>query len=216
MSSIQDVELLEEKNKEFLGSDVQSVPSLDNDEVKPNARRLLRKVDRNIIPWVTALYLLSFLDRSNIGNARLDGLEKDLGMQGLQFNHAVAIFYPFYVLVEVPANIMLKRTRPSLMVTWGTITTLMGLVKSYHGLLIARVFLGIAEGGLFPGIAFYITLWYRREETGARMAIYFAAATAAGAFGGLLARGITEMAGLGGLNGWAWIFILEGILTVIF
>ncbi|KAG8711728.1 hypothetical protein FRC09_020444 [Ceratobasidium sp. 395] len=221
MSSIQDVELLEEKNKEFLGSDVQSVPSLDNDEVKPDARRLLRKVDRNIIPWVTALYLLSFLDRSNIGNARLDGLEKDLGMQGLQFNHAVAIFYPFYVLVEVPANIMLKRTRPSfwfafLMVTWGTITTLMGLVKSYHGLLIARVFLGIAEGGLFPGIAFYITLWYRREETGARMAIYFAAATAAGAFGGLLARGITEMAGLGGLKGWAWIFILEGILTVIF
>ncbi|KAG8701037.1 hypothetical protein FRC09_005594, partial [Ceratobasidium sp. 395] len=130
MSSIQDVELLEEKNKEFFGNDVQSVPSVDSDEVKPDARRLLRKLDRNIIPWVTALYLLSFLDRSNIGNARLDGLEKDLGMQGLQFNHAVAIFYPFYVLVEVPANIMLKRTRPSLwfaflMVTWGTITTLM-------------------------------------------------------------------------------------------
>ncbi|KAG9127620.1 hypothetical protein FRC07_011503 [Ceratobasidium sp. 392] len=220
MSSIQDVELLEEKGKELLENDSQFVPSLD-DEAKPDARRLLRKLDRNIIPWVTALYLLSFLDRSNIGNARLDGLEKDLGMQGLQFNHAVAIFYPFYVLVEVPANIMLKRTRPSfwfafLMVTWGTITTLMGLVKSYHGLLIARVFLGIAEGGLFPGIAFYITLWYRREETGARMAIYFAAATAAGAFGGLLARGITEMAGLGGLKGWAWIFILEGILTVVF
>ncbi|KAG9077223.1 hypothetical protein FRC06_009022, partial [Ceratobasidium sp. 370] len=220
MGSIQDVELFEEKGKEFLGNDIQLVPSSDHAS-RPDTRKLLRKLDRNIIPWVTALYLLSFLDRSNIGNARLDGLEKDLGMQGLQFNHAVAIFYPFYVLVEVPSNMMLKRTRPSfwfafLMVTWGTITTLMGLVKSYRGLLIARVFLGIAEGGLFPGIAFYITLWYRREETGARMAIYFAAATAAGAFGGLLARGITEMAGIGGLKGWAWIFILEGLLTVVF
>jgi MFS family permease len=77
----------------------------------------------------------------------------------------------------------------------------------------ARAALGIAEGGLFPGVTFYITMWYRRHECGFRMAIFFSAATAAGAFGGLLARGITEMNGLGGLDGWAWIFILEGLLT---
>ena len=79
----------------------------------------------------------------------------------------------------------------------------------------ARAALGIAEGGLFPGVTFYITMWYRRHECGFRMAIFFSAATAAGAFGGLLARGITEMDGLGGLDGWAWIFILEGLLTVV-
>lgn len=79
----------------------------------------------------------------------------------------------------------------------------------------ARAALGIAEGGLFPGVTFYITMWYRRHECGFRMAIFFSAATAAGAFGGLLARGITEMDGLGGLDGWAWIFILEGLLTFI-
>lgn len=187
----------------------------------PNHRALLRKLDYHILPWITMLFLLSFLDRANIGNARLAGLEIDLGLHGLQFNHALAIFYPFYILVEVPSNLMLKRTRPSLwfaflMTSWGTIMTLMSLVKSYHGLLVARAFLGLAEGGLAPGIAFYITRWYRREEMGIRMAIYFSAVTAAGAFGGLLARGITEMRGIGGLSGWAWIFILEGLTTVIF
>ena len=133
---------------------------------------------------------------------------------------------------------MMKRTRPALwipfiMVCWGICTTLMGeyltlvlrsrnpltrqtgLVKNYPGLMAARAALGIAEGGLFPGVTFYITMWYRRHECGFRMAIFFSAATAAGAFGGLLARGITEMDGLGGLDGWAWIFILEGLITFV-
>lgn len=91
----------------------------------------------------------------------------------------------------------------------------MGLVTSFSGLLVARMALGLAEGGLFPGVTFYITLWYRRHECGLRMAIFFSAATLAGAFGGLLARGISEMNGVGGKPGWAWIFILEGLLTLI-
>ena len=93
--------------------------------------------------------------------------------------------------------------------------TLMGIVKNFTGLLIARMALGLCEGGLFPGVTWYITLWYRRHECGLRMAIFFSAATLAGAFGGLLARGITEMRGVGGLPGWAWIFILEGLVTIL-
>lgn len=93
--------------------------------------------------------------------------------------------------------------------------TLMGLVKSFPGLLVARMALGFAEGGLFPGVTWYITLWYRRHECGFRMAIFFSAATLAGAFGGLLARGISELAGVGGRPGWAWIFILEGLATIV-
>lgn len=181
-------------------------------------KRLLRKMDVRLIPFLALLYLLSFLDRTNIGNARLVGLEKDLGMSGLDYNNALAVFFPFYVAAEVPSNMMMKRTRPALwipiiMVAWGICTTLMGLVESYVGLMVARAALGLAEGGLFPGVTFYITMWYRRHECGLRMAVFFSAATAAGAFGGLLARGIAEMDGVGGRNGWAWIFILEGILT---
>lgn len=118
-------------------------------------KRLLRKIDLRLIPFLALLYLLSFLDRTNIGNARLAGLEESLGMSGLQYNHALAIFFPFYVIVEVPSNMMMKRTRPALwipfiMVFWGITTTLMGLVDSYAGLMVARAALGIAEGGLFP------------------------------------------------------------------
>jgi len=180
--------------------------------------RLVRKIDLRLLPFLALLYLLSFLDRTNIGNARLAGLEKSLHMKGLDYNIALAIFFPFYVLAEIPSNMMMKRTRPALwipfiMVVWGICTTLLGVVKNYHGLLAARAALGLAEGGLFPGVTFYITMWYRRHECGLRLAIFFSAATCAGAFGGLLARGIIEMEGVGGLPGWAWIFILEGLLT---
>lgn len=91
----------------------------------------------------------------------------------------------------------------------------MGFVKNFTGLLIVRMALGLAEGGLFPGVTWYITLWYRRHECGLRMAIFFSAATLAGAFGGLLARGISQMDGIGGRPGWAWIFILEGLVTIV-
>lgn len=182
--------------------------------------RLLRKMDWNIVPFLSLLYLLSFLDRTNIGNARLAHLEKDLGMAGLDYNIALAVFFPTYVAAEIPSNIMMKRTSPSLwlciiMIGWGICMTLMGLVKNLTGLIIARMALGVCEGGLFPGVTWYITLWYRRHECGFRMAIFFSAATLAGAFGGLLARAISEMEGVGGKHGWSWIFILEGIVTVI-
>ncbi|KAK4226024.1 putative high-affinity nicotinic acid transporter [Podospora fimiseda] len=182
-------------------------------------KALIRKIDWALIPFLAFLYLLSFLDRTNIGNARLEHLEADLKLTGLKYNDALAIFFPFYVAAEVPSNMAMKRFRPSIwipsiMIAWGVCCTLMGIVHNYAGLMAVRAALGVAEGGLFPGITYYITMWYRRHECGFRMAIFFSAATAAGAFGGLLARGILEMAGVAGLNGWRWIFILEGILTV--
>jgi sugar phosphate permease len=195
------------------------------DEYEPTfdrarTRNLLRKMDVNIVPFLALLYLLSFLDRSNIGNARLVGLEKNLGMKGLDYNVALAVFFPFYVAAEIPSNIMMKRTSPSfwlfvIMFLWGVCMTAMGFVKNFTGLLIVRMALGLAEGGLFPGVTWYITLWYRRHECGLRMAIFFSAATLAGAFGGLLARGISQMDGIGGRPGWAWIFILEGLVTIV-
>jgi len=101
------------------------------------------------------------------------------------------------------------------MVAWGTTMTLMGLVTNYSGLIAARFFLGVTEAGLFPGVAYYITLWYRRHEAQYRLAMFFSAATVAGAFSGILAFGIEKMDGIAGLAGWSWIFILEGIATVI-
>ncbi|KAI0136841.1 major facilitator superfamily transporter [Xylariales sp. AK1849] len=186
-------------------------------------KKLIRKIDWVVIPFLALLYLLSFLDRTNIGNARLANLETSLGMDSsatsLEYNIALSVFFPWYVAAEIPSNLAMKRFRPSvwipcIMVAWAIICIAMGCVTNYAGLLVCRMALGLAEGGLFPGITYYITLWYRRHEVGLRMAIFFSAATGAGAFGGLLARGIMELDGVGGRGGWAWIFIIEGIITI--
>jgi MFS family permease len=196
----------------------------DNDFAFPvdyeERNRVLRKLDTRLLPFVSLLYLLSFLDRSNIGNAKVAGMAKDLHLVGLKYNIAAAMFFIPYCFAEVPSNILLKLVRPSrwipsIMVAWGLVMTLMCLVNSYRGLVIARVFLGLTEAGLFPGVTYYLSLWYPREKLALRVAIFFSAATVAGAFGGTLAYGIEKMEGIGGLHGWQWIFCLEGIVTVL-
>jgi len=124
-------------------------------------KRLMRKIDFTLIPFLALLYLLSFLDRTNIGNARLDTLEKDLHLskEKLQYNAALSIFFPFYVAAEIPSNMAMKRFRPSIwipsiMIAWAVCTTLLGVVHNYAGLMACRAALGIAEGGLFPGITY--------------------------------------------------------------
>ncbi|KAF2850267.1 MFS general substrate transporter [Plenodomus tracheiphilus IPT5] len=183
-------------------------------------KAILRKMDLRLIPMLALLYLLSFLDRGNIGNAKIEGLQEDLNMSGAQYNWCLTVFFFTYAAFEVPSNLLLKKLRPSIwlptiMVAWGVVMTLMGIVQNYHGLLTARIFLGVTEAGLFPGVAYYITMWYCRHEAQFRQALFFSAASIAGAFSGLLAFGIAHMDGVGGLEGWRWIFILEGLLTVV-
>lgn len=183
-------------------------------------KRILRKIDWHLLPFVSLLYLLSFLDRSNIGNAKVAGMAVDAQLTGLKYNTVAAVFFIPYALAEVPSNILLKLVRPSrwipsIMVAWGIVMTLMCLCNDYNDLVIARIFLGLTEAGLFPGVTFYLSLWYRPREVSSRIAIFFSAATVAGAFGGILAFGIERMEGIAGLHGWQWIFCLEGILTVI-
>ncbi|KAF8269774.1 MFS general substrate transporter [Lactarius quietus] len=183
-------------------------------------RKLVRKIDLYLIPWLSLLYLLSFLDRTSIGNAKLYGLEKSLHLTDKQYLLALTIFFFSYASFEVPSNIFLKRLRPSLwlsglMLLWGIMMTVQGLVHNYGGLFAMRWMLGMTEAGLFPGVAYYLSCWYKRSEYGLRTAIFFSAASVSGAFGGLLAAAISNMDGVGGKPGWAWIFILEGLATVI-
>ncbi|KAI9440614.1 MFS general substrate transporter [Lactarius indigo] len=183
-------------------------------------RKLVRKIDLHLIPWLSLLYLLSFLDRTSIGNAKLYGLEKSLHLTDKQYLFALTIFFFPYALFEVPSNIFLKRLRPSLwlsglMLLWGIMMTVQGLVHNYGGLLAMRSMLGMMEAGLFPGVTYYLSCWYKRSEYGIRAAIFFSAASVSGAFGGLLAAAISNMDGVGGKPAWAWIFILEGLATVV-
>lgn len=162
--------------------DAENTTSLSSEE---EYRHLLPKLDLSILPYLCLIALLSFLDRSNIGNAKIAGLPKDLHLKGVQFNVAVSVFFITYAFAEVPSNIILKIIRPSLwfpsiMVTWGTVTVLMCLVKDYRELVVARVFLGLTEAGLLPGLVYYLSLWYRRRDCALRIAIIFTAVTLAG------------------------------------
>lgn len=115
-------------------------------------KKILRKMDIRLIPMLALLYLLSFLDRGNIGNARIEGLTETLGLTGPQYNWCLTIFFFSYSAFEVPSNLILKKLRPSIwlpsiMVAWGIVMTLMGIVQNYSGLLAARFFLGVTEAG---------------------------------------------------------------------
>lgn len=173
-------------------------------------RKLVRKLDFMIIPPVMLTYLFSFLDRVNIGNARLYGLEEDLNMEGDQFQTAVSLLFVTYILSETPSNLVIKKFTPSrwlsfLTTTWGITATLTGITQSYGGLLACRLVLGALEGGLFPGLTIYLTLFYTRREIALRVGYLFVSAAISGSVGGLLAYGIGFMDGVAGQRGWRWI-----------
>ncbi|KAF8995232.1 MFS general substrate transporter [Cyathus striatus] len=183
-------------------------------------RKIWRKVDLKLIPIVRLLYFCSYLDRGNIGNARLQGLETQLNLVGNEFNIALTMYYITYCLSELPSNLVLKKLRPSrllpgITVMFGIITTFKLYEKRYHQLLVCRTLLGIAEAGIFPGIVYYLTLWYPRHKLQFRIGLFYGASSLSGALSGLLAYGIGFMSGVKGLLGWSWIFILEGIVTVL-
>ncbi|KAF9055247.1 MFS transporter [Hymenopellis radicata] len=183
-------------------------------------RKVLWKLDCHILPPLALLWLANFIDRSNIGNARIAGLEEDTHLTGNQFNIVLAVFYVTYLLVELPSNWVMKRMKPDrwiplLVCVWGFVTTMTCFVHSFGGLIAIRMCLGLCEGGLLPGIILYLSTIYKRHELQLRVGVFYASASLSGAFGGLLATAIIKMDGVGGLAGWRWIFVLEGIATVL-
>ncbi|OAL48742.1 major facilitator superfamily transporter [Pyrenochaeta sp. DS3sAY3a] len=182
--------------------------------------KLLRKIDLHVIPFLCIMYLLAFLDRVNIANANVFGLSVELKIVGNKYNNALVIFFVPYILFEIPSNIILKKMKPRIwlslcMFGFGLVTMVQGFVTNYAGLLTTRFFLGVFETGMFPGAFYLIGMWYRRSEAQKRYSFFFGSTTLAGAFGGLLASAIGKMDGMRGYRGWRWIFILEGLLTVL-
>lgn len=207
--------------------------TLTQEEYKRIERRACLKVDLLIVPLCLLLYLLSFLDRTNIGHANLEGttqpdgsiqnpgLSQDLGLTAHDYAVVLTVLYPPYIVLEIPSNLVLRRIGariwiPFLVVCWGIVSTLQGIVTSKAGLLVDRIFLGATEAGILPAIAVYLTFFYRPQEMQLRQTLFFTGAALAGAFSGLLAAAIRKMDNMPtGHAGWRWIFILEGIFTVL-
>ncbi|KDQ58537.1 hypothetical protein JAAARDRAFT_193095 [Jaapia argillacea MUCL 33604] len=186
-----------------------------NEEI---VKRAWRKVDFHIMPIAVLLYLASYIDRANIGNAKVLGMSKDLGLTPSQYNWSLSIFFIGYLLYETPSNIILKKVHPRwyipiLTVIWGIICSLVSLVHDSSQLLTIRFFLGVAEAGFLPGIIYWMGCWYPRPMQGRRFAVLYSAVSLTGAFGGLLATAIHSLNGKRGIAGWRWIFIVEGCIT---
>ncbi|KAL1752418.1 major facilitator superfamily domain-containing protein [Schizophyllum commune] len=194
-----------------------------NDEL---TKRVLWKLDLHVLPPLSLLWLANFIDRSNIGNARIAGLEADTHLKDTQFNVVLAAYFLIlmatrYILVELPSNWVMKKFKanrwlPFLVASWGVVTVLTSLAQNYGGLIAIRLAIGLCEGGILPGMVLYLSTLYKRHELQLRVGIFYSFAAIAGAFGGLLATAIMKMDGIGGLAGWRWIFILEGIVTILF
>lgn len=180
---------------------------------------MLAKMDIIILPIIGWVYLIAYLDRSNIGNAGSAGMIEDLGLTPSNYSAAVSLFYVTYILVETPCTVLFKKVQPATMLAvlvagWSLVGIFSGFVKKFAGLVVIRLLLGAIEGGLFPCLTLYLSTVYLREELAYRMSYLFASAALAGAIGGLLAYGILHMEGMHGLHGWQWLFILEGCISV--
>ncbi|PHH92085.1 hypothetical protein CDD83_9021 [Cordyceps sp. RAO-2017] len=182
-------------------------------------RRLRFKIDLCIIPTVSILYLFCFIDRANLGNAKIAGLDKDLGLKGYDYNSVISVFYISYILFEIPCNILCKWMGPGWFlpltaVLFGLTSLGTAFVRSLPQAMGVRFLLGVFEAGMMPGIAYYLSRWYRRAELAFRLSLYIVMAPLAGAFGGLLASAILSLEHFGGLRTWRMIFAIEGIITV--
>lgn len=166
------------------------------------------------------IYLLSYIDRSNAGNAKLFGALEDLGISGQQWNTALAVFFITYSAGGIPAMIALKRWGPKLwlpilLTSVGVVLVCSGLQHNMGGWTAFRIILGLVEAGIFPGCSFVLTAWYSPDELHSRMTLFYSGASLAGAFSGLLAYAIGQLDGTWGYHGWRFIYVIEGTLSVV-
>ncbi|MDE1180146.1 MFS transporter [Paraburkholderia sp.] len=182
--------------------------------------RIYRKVALRIVPFLFVCYVVSFLDRINIGFAQLQ-MKHDLGFSDAMYGLGAAVFYIGYVLCEVPSNMLLarfgaRRTFMRIMLLWGIASVGMMLVSKPAHFYALRFMLGVFEAGFFPGIVLYLTYWFPARRRAAVLSLFFAGVAVAGVLGGLVSGWIMrDMQGVLGMYGWQWMFVIEGAPAIV-
>jgi len=178
----------------------------------------IRKVQIRLIPFLFLLYVVAMIDRINIGFAALT-MNKDLGLSSQQFSIAAGIFFIGYFLFEVPSNLILHKIGARvwigrILLTWGLVASLTGLVQSAHQLYAARIVLGFAEAGYYPGIVLYLTYWFRQREQARMLALFLTGFAVNSIVGSLVSGFILQHVHWLGVGSWRWLFILEGLPAI--
>ncbi len=182
--------------------------------------RAYRRVTLRLIPFLFLCYVVAYLDRVNVGFAKLQMLQ-DLGMSETAYGLGAGIFFIGYFLFEVPSNLILHRTGARvwisrIMITWGLLSAATMFVTSVNTFYGVRFLLGIAEAGFFPGIILYLTQWYPASRRARILALFMTAVAISGVIGGPVSGWIlTSMAGVNGWAGWQWLFLLEGLPSLL-
>jgi sugar phosphate permease len=180
--------------------------------------KTIHKLRIHIIPYLFVLYVVAFLDRINIGFAALT-MNKELGIKSQQFGLLAGIFFLGYSLFEVPSNLALHKIGARIwiariLITWGTVAMLTGLVRSVPQLYLARSLLGVAEAGFFPGIILYLTYWFRQREQAQSIALFMTALPVTSVLGAPISGFILDHVHWLGVSSWRWLLILEGIPAI--
>ncbi|KAI8888239.1 MFS general substrate transporter [Backusella circina FSU 941] len=189
-------------------------------DFEAESKKVTRIIDYRMMPLFCIFYFVDFLDRANIGNATLGGIHEDLHLTPKQLSTCISAFYITYIMFEVPSNIILERTSAKvwlsfIMLLWGIMTLVMAFAQNFTGLIICRLFLGITESGYIPGIIFIMSKAYQPREFGTRMAILLCMSSLSGIVSGPIAYATSFLEGRHGLHGWQYLFIIEGIPTIV-
>lgn len=183
-------------------------------------QRVIRKVARRLVPFMGLLYFINYLDRTNIGFAKLT-MSEDLGLTETMFGLASGLFFVGYLFFEIPSNLALhrfgaRRWMARIMVTWGIVAAAMAFVPTAGWLYGLRVVLGIAEAGFFPGMLLYLTFWFPRKERVRLTALFLLAIPISSALGSPLSAAVIQFGdGLFGLAGWRVMFLVEGLPAIL-
>ncbi|KAF9560253.1 MFS general substrate transporter [Agrocybe pediades] len=196
-------------------------PALDAHYDPKFVARTIRRIDWRMLPLLGFLYAIALIDRGNMGIARTAGMATDLKLTvGERYSISSMIYFVPYTILQIPSNIVLRLLGARLWLTicvvgWGAAQLGMGFVPTWGYLVLCRILLGIFEAGFFPALVFIITTWYKRHEVQKRLALFYMSSMLVTSFSSIFAYVLTLMKGLGGLNGWQWIFVMEGLITIL-
>jgi len=179
----------------------------------------LRRVTRRLIPFMFVLYIANYLDRVNVSFAALH-MNRDLGFSSAAYGLGAGTFFLGYCLFQIPSNLVLARVGArrwigGLMITWGLIASAMVLVRGVGSFYALRALLGVVEAGFFPGMILYLTYWFPAVERARAVAGFMTAIPISGVVGGPLSGALLGLNGVAGLAGWQWLFLLEGLPSVL-
>ncbi|PWY75015.1 vitamin H transporter [Aspergillus heteromorphus CBS 117.55] len=181
--------------------------------------RVRTKIDIILIPILALAFFGLQVDRGNISAALTSTITEDLGITTNQVNIGTQLLSAGIVITEIPSNIILQRLGPQVwlsaqLVAWGLVGTFQAFVKTYPAFLATRLLLGMLEGGFIPGALYYLSTWYKKSEISFRTTLFFYGQMFAGATSSLISAGLLKLSGKGGLAGWQWIFLIEGLITL--